>query len=993
MKSRHWVALAAWVLASVVAAPDASHAQTGSGITGIVRDSTGGVIPGVMVSTSSPALIEQTQSAVTDIDGRYTFVDLRPGAYRVDFDLPGFTRVVREGVQLTSGFTATVNAELSLATVQEEVTVIGGAPIVDVQNVVRQEVVSRQIMNSIPTARNFNAYAALMPGVKSNVDVGGTRGEHLASLAIHGSRPFDMQYDLDGMAVHSGISRGGGNIDYYANNGSIEEIALQVGGMNAESEIGGLRVNMIPKDGGNTFRMSFESNGSHDSLQADNLDDELRAAGVNSVTSIAKMWDVNPSLGGPIATNKLWFNASFRSWGSSSRASDIYTNLTPDGPSYTPDVAAGRPISYRVENASASLRLTWQASQRNRFTFFADESWPCFCLGYSPPSDRSSEATEYFRTRPNRVLQASVSSTLSSRLLFQAGASTYRGSWASEPQPGVPLDRMSITELSTNFTIGSSPTYRKNPNMQANYRASLTYVTGAHDFKVGMSFMHAYHRPEITALGDMNRQLLRGVPVSVRVYAPLEQEQRIKANLGLYVQDQWRIKQLTLSAGLRFDYLNGYVPAQTVPAGRFVPERSFAAVEDVPNWRDISPRFGASYDLSGDGRTALKFYIGRFVLAYGANFAVPANPVSASVSQATRPWTDANNDLIPQEEELGPLSDSGFGGIRVTTRYDDEVRQGFGTRPYNWEGSLGIQHEVSSELAVSGAYYRRWYGNHTVLDNVLVNAETDYDHYCLTAPVNSSLPGGGGYEICDLYDITPSKFGQFDSVVVPASRFGEITEYWHGVDLTADLRLPNGVRLSGGISTGKTVFDNCSLSTRADNPAGGTLPAINSAAVTVGGGFTTEPSPSASPSTRFCHQETPFLTQVKLTSVVPLPWSLRASASLQNLPGPEIRAQYVATTAEIALGLGRPLAGRATTATIELIAPDTVFGPRTTQLDFRVSRSFMAGRMRVQPMLDLYNALNSNATLTLNTRYGSQWLRPTRIMDGRIAKLGVQVDF
>lgn len=982
--------IAACLTAILVGSPRAGQAQ--SGIAGVVRDTTGGVMPGVIVTVSSPALIDRSRELVTDGDGLYNFVDLRPGIYRVDFHLPGFAPLVRDAIELTSAFTATVNVELSLATLEEQVTVLSGSSVVDVQNVVRQQVITRAMMDAIPTSKTFNSMAALTPGVQAQVDVGGTRGEHAGRLAIHGSRPFDMQYDLDGMAVHSGISRGGNNFDFYANNGSIEEVALQVGGMSAESEVGGLRINMIPKDGGNTFRGSLATNYTNDALQSSNLDDTLRAAGLTSVNAVARMWDANPSFGGPLVSNRLWFNAAFRSWGTYSRAANIYTNLTPDGPFYTPDLENELPISYRFRNTSSSLRMTWQASQRNRVSAFVDDSRPCFCSGYAPPTNRSLEATEYYRTLPNRVAQVTWSSTLSSALLFQAGATVYSGNWYSRPQEGVPSDRSSITEMSTNFTHGASPTYRANPNGQSNYKASLTYVTGGHDLKVGMSFMHAYHRPEVTANNSMNLQLLNGVPVSVRVYAPLEQEQRVRANVGVYIQDQWRLDRLTLSMGLRFDYLNGYVPAQTVEAGRFVPERSFAAVENVPNWKDISPRLGASYDLFGDSRTALKVYVGRFVLAYGANFAVPANPVSASVSNATRPWTDANGDFIPTEDELGPLSDAGFGGVRATTRYDDEVSSGFGVRPYNWEGSVGVQHEVTPDLAVGAAYFRRWYGNHTVLDNVLVSPD-DYDPFCLTAPTHPSLPGGGGNEICGLYDISPEKYGQFDSVLIPASRLGKVTEFWNGVDLTFDVRLAAGARLGGGLSAGKTVFDNCGLQGQADNPVGGALSALNSAAVTAGGGFSGEPNIVASPSMRFCHQETPFLTQLKLSGVLPLPWSLQASASFQNLPGPEITAQFVATSAQVAESLGRPLAGGQRTTTIELIQPDAVYGPRISQLDFRLSRTFQFGNTRVQPMLDLYNATNANPTLAINNRFGSQWLRPTQIMDGRIAKIGVQIDF
>lgn len=977
------------LLAVIGTLPQGALAQTQSGIAGVVKDSTGLALPGVTVVASSPALIERTQQAVTDGDGRYSFIDLRPGTYSVEFSLAGFGRVLREGVQLTTAFTATIDTELTVAAFEEAVTVVAGATTVDVRNVVQQRTISREFMDNVPTSKAFNALAALTPGMNASIDVGGTRGEHAGRLSIHGGRDLDMQYDLDGMAIHNGLSRGGSNFDVYINNASVQEINLQLGGMSAESEVGGVRVNFIPKDGGNTMSGTLTANFTNGALQSSNLTDELQAAGLRSVNSVDKIWDLNPSLGGAIVKDRLWFYSAFRNWGTYTRVAGIYENLTPESFVYTPNLEAGPAVAYRIYNNSQTARLTWNASRRNKVGFFEDYSYPCFCNAYSPPTRNAPEATEFYRHKPNVLLQGSWTSTVTNNLLFQAGVTTFIGNFYSTEQPGVPTDRSSVTELSTNFTYRAAPRYTTNPNSQTNYRASVSYLTGAHELKLGMMFLNAYHRRTERVHNSMNLNLLNGAPVSVVVRAtPSSQEQRVRANFGLYLQDQWRVDRFTLNLGVRFDYLNAYVPAQSAPAGRFVPERHFAAVENIPNWRDISPRVGLSYDLFGDAKTALKFNLGRFVLGYGANLAIPANPVYAAVSSATRAWNDINGDFNPTEDELGPLSDSGFGGVRIQTRYDDEFREGFAVRPYNWEGSLAIQHELSPAFSVNAAYFRRWFGNHTALDNLLVSP-SDYDPFCITAPVHAGLQGGGGFQVCDLYDIDPSKFGQFDSVLKPVSGYGDITEYWHGFDFTVNGRLKS-VRVSGGISTGKTVFDNCSVHGQVDNPAGGVLPNSN---VTAGGAFSTAPVVLGSPSTLYCHQETPFLTQLKLSGVVPLPWAFQASAALQNLPGTMVTAQYVATNAEISPSLGRNLAGSARTALIELIQPGTRYSSRINQLDVRLARSLRIGRVDLQGLLDVYNVLNGSPTLALNTRFGAEWLRPTQIMDGRLVKVGFQLGF
>jgi hypothetical protein len=505
--------------------------------------------------------------------------------------------------------------------------------------------------------------------------------------------------------------------------------------------------------------------------------------------------------------------------------------------------------------------------------------------------------------------------------------------------------------------------------------------------------MQQWHRPSVEVANAEQLRFRNGRPIEVTQWAtPIEQEQRIKANLGLYVQDQWTVRRLTLNLGLRFDYLNGYVPAQRLPAGRFVPARDFEAVYDVPNWTDLSPRLGAAYDLFGDGRTAIKWSLGRFVLGYGPNFAQPANPVTASVTNARRTWDDANGDFVPQEAELGPLSNPNFGKTIPVTRFADDVRSGFGNRPFNWEGSVGVQHELIDGVAINVGYFRRWYGNHSVLDNLLVSPE-DYDEYCFKAPIHSNLPGGGGQEICGLFDIDPTKRAE-DNVLALASDYGDVTESWQGVDLTMSARFSNGSSLTGGVSAGQTVFNYCDVQGKVDNPVGGSLPAFGAVIGAVAGGaFSSDPTvPFGSPALLYCDQKTPFLAQAKLAGVYLLPWDIQLSGSVHSNPGPEISANYAASNAEIRDSLGRSLAAGATTQ-IALIEPGTEYGERMLQVDFRLAKRIQVGGARLQGMVDFFNLFNDNSVLTQNNTFGPEWLRPTRILDGRLVKIGFQVDF
>lgn len=289
------------------------------------------------------------------------------------------------------------------------------------------------------------------------------------------------------------------------------------------------------------------------------------------------------------------------------------------------------------------------------------------------------------------------------------------------------------------------------------------------------------------------------------------------------------------------------------------------------------------------------------------DFPASINPVQTTVVSATRTWTDANGDFVPQENELGPLSNSSFGQVVIRTRYDDAVRHGFGVRGFNWETSAGIDHELLRGVSVNAAYFRRWFGNFLATDNLLV-APSDYDPLCITAPVDPRLPGGGGQQVCGLYDITPAKFGQSNNLVTFAKNYGEQTQVYDGIDLTMNARLPRAMLISGGLNAGRTATNRC---------------------------FVVDSTEEL----RFCKVSPPFQPQVKFLGTFPLKWGLQASGTFQSLPGPQITASLVVPNEQIRGSLGRDLAaGARGTKTVDLIAPGTVFGDRLCQVDFRMSK-------------------------------------------------------
>jgi hypothetical protein len=340
--------------------------------------------------------------------------------------------------------------------------------------------------------------------------------------------------------------------------------------------------------------------------------------------------------------------------------------------------------------------------------------------------------------------------------------------------------------------------------------------------------------------------------------------------------------------------------------------------------------------------------------------------------------------------ECGPVSDANFGLPRVSsTRRADDALSGFNRQGYNWQSSVSLQHELRRNIGLSVGYFRTWYGAFLATDNRFATP-ADYDPFCITAPADSRLPGNvSGHQICGLYDVKPTVFGQVDNLVTQASHYGKQGQVYSGFDVTLNARLGQGVQFSGGLSTGQTAYDTCDFNN---------LPQVQPLLIQGVAASTTIVSPRLP---EFCHIATPWTgtTQVKFAVVYPLPWDLQTSAIYQNLPGSPLRATYVATNAQILPSLGRNLGscrGAATcngTVSIDLFPPNTLYEDRIQQIDLRVSRLFRMGKAGVRGNFDIYNVFNANTVLNLNTGYGSQWLQPIQIMGGRLFKFGAQLTF
>jgi hypothetical protein len=518
-----------------------------------------------------------------------------------------------------------------------------------------------------------------------------------------------------------------------------------------------------------------------------------------------------------------------------------------------------------------------------------------------------------------------------------------------------------------------------NSNSRAlRYISSLSYVTGNHAAKFGFRLMRGREWFGWDINGARGYTLRSGTAQSITQWAtPVRWQNNVNADLGVFAQDQWTLKRVTVTGGLRFDYWDGGAEPMTLGAGPWVGARSFAGTEHFPSWKDLSPRLGVAYDVFGDSKTALKASAGRFITTtsssggFGAPFGSDSpNPVVRSILSVTRNWGDADRDYIPdcdlanpfENGECGQISNLNFGqnnpnALSISPDIVD------GNRQYNWDMSVVLQRQVMTGVSVTAGYYRKQFYNFTVTENTLFKP-SDYKEYCVNAPVDPRLPNGGGYQMCGLYDLDQALFGRGQSAIQLESMFGKRTQSYDGFDLVGQARLHGGINISGGMNMGRTHTNTCFV---VDSPG----------------------------AMRFCDTRPPFQPNMSFVGVVPLPWyGLSTSFTYRDYPGYQVTATQQYTAAQIVPSLGRPFSSGANgTVNVALIEPGTMYGPRQRQLDFRMSKRIRVDRFRFSGNIDVSNLLNSSTATGIVTTFGTNWQRPTLIQKGRWAKLGVQFDF
>jgi hypothetical protein len=954
-------------------------ASAQSAITGLVRDSTGAVLPGVTVEAASPVLIEKVRTVASDEQGRYRIVDLRPGLYSVTFTLTGFNTLKRDGVDLPGNFTLTLNADLPVGSLAESITVSGATPIVDVQSTQRTQVVTRDLLDSLPSARNLTGLAALMPGVRmTNTDVGGNQQMEQVYMVTHGSRLTDSTVQLDGMAMNSLLTNN--QVQAYYSDAANAEVTYQTSGLGADVSGGGVKINMIPREGGNRLSGSAFAGGTDGAWQGNNVTPELTARGLKGGNYVTHIYDINFGLGGPIKKDTLWFFGTYRKFSTN----DVVANA------FYKD---GRPAVEEQGIQNQMVRLTWQMTPKNKITAYHDR-YPKYKLHelgafYDPE-------TAAFRRDQHHALyatgQVKWTSTLTNKVLFETGFATNIEYLTILTQPGIAQPRYSPAWYTNigKYDLLTTRAYDGVPAptqgiFPAKYviSTSASYVTGSHSIKTGMQWGFGKYRNDRDINGDLVQLYLNGVPAFVSVQnTPVTNSETQHADLGLYVQDAWTRKKLTLNMGVRFEYFNGAIASQALPAGRFVPARQFGPVSDMPNWFDVAPRFGASYDLFGNARTALKATVNRYMAGQGLGFADRYNPLQ--IQADTRTWNDVNGDNIAQDNEIGPSNNKSFGLPLLVRHPDPNI-----AREYDWEYTAGIQHELVRGISVTGSFYRRTTYNMTRTTPTQFSP-SDYTIINIANPVDGSL--------IPIYNLNPAKNGLLDRVDTNSTDQNLRSLHYNGFELGTSGRF-RGASFFGGWTFDRRVLVHCDEIENWQNLPG---PSISSPLYPADGVNINQPKSDY----HYCDQSKlniPFFHEFKLSGSYLLPWyGVQVNAAFQSYHGFQLPTRWTLsrTTRYPADCKGPCTPGglvipdlTLASYVVDLTPPGSDYYQRQNQMDFGLRKLFRVKQYQFSGQVDLFNILNSSYVKSQNTQFGPALGTPLSILQPRLLRLAMQMRF
>jgi hypothetical protein len=938
-------------------------AQGFGGIGGTITDASGAVLPGVNVSLSSAARTSgSNQSAITDERGTYQFLRLVPGTYIVKGELQGFRPAEQRNIVVNADQTSRADLKLEIGSMAEGVTVTGEAPLLDTTSALKQTVISQEMLQALPNRVDMWAITKVVPSiVLDKVDVGGSEAFIQSRATVHGSSQ-ESGYYIDGLDVSS-LDGNGTGATFYMDPFAYQETNYQVGGAGiAATSRGGLIYNGISRTGTNQIHGGFTYSGMSRGMQSHNFTPELKAQVLAAIP--VKVLAVNPNIqpfsdfltnydtgvwiGGPVIKDKIWFSGSTHYQ---------ILNQYPLG-GYDPN---GKQVVDDNKMANFTEKIAWQLTKSAQLSWFND-------LHYKGVYHRngtgtnvttfSDSAAKTLNTKWPDIHEVKFTSPIGRKMVVDVAWGRQRGDDFFGQEPQVKNGDISHFDSVTNTYTIAWPTYNDNQQFRDQVFSSFSYFAGHHDIRFGYQFTHGGEHSNIWSTSGMLANYANGLPTFVNTYTvpilstsgniPVGWEVRTRET-GTYLQDQWTpVKKLVINAGVRFATNRGWELPACRAENIFVAAQCYPRVDNAPNWKSVVPRVSVVYDVTGDGKTALKFGANRYDQPSGINIVNRLNAVSAASDKRT--WLDQslcasvnnvgcdiNGDLIPQPNELGPSN--GYGG-GVSSRYGSGLKW-----PLAEEYSAEVQRQLPQNMVFTLAFTHR----KTMRNIVQKNASVPIDTYLplTVTEVNSK-------ETVTVFNQAPTLKGKVDNVFYndPAGD----TKY-NGWDVTLNKRMQDHWSVLGGASFGKTTGDV--IGGDLNNPNGQQF--------------------------RFGNVGNDLPWSYRMSGVYETFYGISVSGTYQyNKGGPELTTVNV-TSASTAL--------TQTSQTVVVKPRATVRLPNVAQLDMSIRKNVRWQGRTFTPRIDFYNLTNESAIPAWITTLGSTYHRASTIQHGRVFKLGANIDF
>jgi len=918
MKPRVPIALLFIVLSSSMSWAQAGGTSSAGAVWGRVADDTGAVLPGVAVTIEGPSLMG-VQSVITNEAGVYRFPSLPPGEFKLTFALSGFSTLVRSGITLTSGFTATVDAQLKVSTVAETVEVTGQSPVVDAVNARVQTSFSKDALASIPTARDMWAILSTSPAVQmSRIDVGGSTA---------GTQTGYRAYGVSGQTkpLIEGIIglEGDGSVGFYYDYGSFEEVNVQTAAQGAEMATPGVMQVFISKSGGNAFHGDFYTDYENRNLQARNVTTEQQARGVRPDGNI--VWvnrDFNLGGGGPIQRDKVWVYSSFRN----QHIEFMYPTL-PDRPFLTAITDYTLKLTYMLPANNKVIAYGMYGLKKQPYRH--DSAF----LGNT--AFQESEKSTWDQWNPGWVWKIEWNKTFGGNLFAEARVGHWFDDWNQKARTTDPRKE----DLATNQVFGGNRNWMRHQNRPQSTGA-LSYYNdswgGSHNLKVGYELQMDQSREKwYDAYPNNVVHILRnGAPSEVYQYASgLDSDNRLYW-YSAYLTDTWKRNRVSINAGLRWDRYQNMYPDQSRPASQFYTAEAFPE-RTLTRWNVFAPRFGVTWDVTGNAKNVLKTSYGRYYWNPSArNLTLAVNPNNAPQWRRYR-WVDVNGSGVWEEGEQGALLGT-RGGV-ATQDIDPAIED-----TYTDQLTLWYERQLGEKFGVRGGFVWNRHSRRFTSRNVLTPPEA------YNVPVQRVDPGPDGVlntaddgAVLDLLNLDPSLIGKTKTIFMNAPDYNEEAR---NIEIAANRRFSNRWSLSG------------------------------SYAVTWRNDFNAIPyNPNGAPQSDYIP-----MTFIKFGGSYEPGWNLRFTPLVRYQTGSPYGRR-----AQISMNYGTQ------TVQIEKTGERNMEAPLV--FDVRAERRFHVWQATtLSVVIDLFNITNSNAETDINTTSGSTYQWPISVLPPRVVRFGAK---